>query len=295
MPSGAGAARGGLLAALCVWPLAGLAHIGQGGMEQLPVWITQALFVLVWGLYIGGGAQRRPPLGPRLCFHSAMLVMGVALFGPLDGLAETSAAWHMVQHMLLMVVVAPLLVLARPLPQWRAVLGARVDVLWRTLHRLSRHPMTCALLHAVAIWFWHAPGPYTAALESPLWHVVEHACFLFTGWLFWWSVLGPGRAAALSAAGALLFTVMHTGMLGALLVFARVPLYSVAESALAEQQMAGLVMWVPGGLVYLLAAVWAASRWLGAQEAPSAVPAPHDSTGRQSKGDSRQSSATGGR
>jgi cytochrome c oxidase assembly factor CtaG len=264
-------------------------------MEQLPVWITQALFVLVWGLYIGGGARRRPPLGPRLCFHSAMLVMGVALFGPLDGLAETSAAWHMVQHMLLMVVVAPLLVLARPLPQWRAVLGARVDAVWRTLHRLSRHPMACALLHAVAIWFWHAPGPYIAALESPLWHVVEHACFLFTGWLFWWSVLRPGRAAALSAAGALLFTVMHTGMLGALLVFARVPLYSGAESALAEQQMAGLVMWVPGGLVYLLAAVWAASRWLGAQEASSAVPAPLDSTGRQSKGDSRQSSATGGR
>jgi cytochrome c oxidase assembly factor CtaG len=264
-------------------------------MEQLPVWITQALFVLVWGLYIGGGARRRPRFDTRLCFHSAMLVMGVALFGPLDGLAETSAAWHMVQHMLLMVVVAPLLVLARPLPQWRAVLGARVDAVWRTLHRLSRHPMACALLHAVAIWFWHAPGPYTAALESPLWHVVEHACFLFTGWLFWWSVLGPGRAAALSAAGALLFTVMHTGMLGALLVFARVPLYSGAESALAEQQMAGLVMWVPGGLVYLLAAVWAASRWLGAQETASAVPAPRDSTGRQSKGDSRPPSATGGR
>ena len=71
----------------------------------------------------------------------------------------------------------------------------------------------------------------------------------------------------------LLFTVVHTGLLGALLVFARLPLYRVAGSALAEQQMAGLVMWVPGGLVYLLAAVWAAARWLGSQETSSTDPA----------------------
>lgn len=276
MPRGEGVARRILLAALCVWPLAGLAHTAHGAAEQLPVWITQGLFVLAWGLYIGGGVRRPPAFGPRLFFHSAMLVLGGALFGPLDALAERSAAWHMVQHMLLMVVVAPLLVLARPLAQWRAVLGARVDAVWRTLHRLSRHPMTCALLHAVAIWFWHAPRPYVLALESPLWHGVEHACFLFTGWLFWWSVLRPGRAAALSAAGALLFTVMHTGLLGALLVFARVPLYSGADSALADQQMAGLVMWVPGGLAYWLAAVWAASRWLGSPAPSTAVLRPRD-------------------
>lgn len=271
LPGSAGAARIGLLAALGVWPLAGLAHTGDGGLTQWPVWTTQAVLVLTWGLYIGGGVRRPPPWGLRLLFHGAMLVTGLALFGPLDGLAERSAAWHMVQHMLLMVVIAPLLVLARPLPQWRAVLGARVDAVWRTLHRLSRRPMACALLHAGAIWFWHAPRPYVLALESTGWHVVEHACFLFTGWLFWWSVLRPGRFAALSAAGALLFTAMHTGLLGALLVFARVPLYSNAASALADQQMAGLVMWVPGGLVYLLAAVWAASRWLGAQEPVPAV------------------------
>jgi cytochrome c oxidase assembly factor CtaG len=278
MPSSDWAARGSLLAAVCVWPLSGLAHSAQGGLEQLPVWLpvwlTQALFVLTWGLYLAGARGRLPRMGPHLAFHTAMLVLGAALFGPLDGWAESSVAWHMVQHMLLMVVVAPLLVLARPLPQWRAVLGARVDGVWRALHRLSRHPMACALLHAAAIWFWHAPGPYIAALESPLWHVVEHSCFLFSGWLFWWSVLRPGRVGALSAAGALLLTVMHTGLLGSLLVFARVPLYSVTESALADQQMAGLVMWVPGGLVYLLAAVWAAARWLGSQEAPSAAPVP---------------------
>jgi cytochrome c oxidase assembly factor CtaG len=110
-----------------------------------------------------------------------------------------------------------------------------------------------------------------------LWHVVEHACFLLSAWLFWWSVLRPGRAGALPAAGALLFTVMHTGMLGALLSFSKEPLYSVAQTALADQQMAGLLMWVPGGLVYLLVAVWAGSRWLGSLEATSlrVMQAPH--------------------
>ncbi|MDR7150697.1 cytochrome c oxidase assembly factor CtaG [Hydrogenophaga palleronii] len=262
-----GWAMAACLASLCAWPSAGLAHGVEGGASQAPVWFTQALFLLAWLMYALGAVRQRPRFGPRLALHSAMLVAGLALFGPLDEWSERSAAWHMVQHMLLMVVVAPLLVLARPLPQWRAVLGARADAAWRTLHRLSRRPMACAMLHAVAIWFWHLPGPYLAALASPLWHVTEHACFLLSGWLFWWSVLRPGRAHTLAAAGALLFTVMHTGMLGALLVFAHLPLYSEAQSAMADQQMAGLVMWVPGGLVYLLVTVWAGSRWLGSLEA----------------------------
>jgi hypothetical protein len=77
--------------------------------------------------------------------------------------------------------------------------GPPADALWRRLHRLSRHPLRCALLHAAAIWFWHAPAPYIAAVQTPGWHVLEHACFLFTGWLFWWSVLRPGRAGVLPA------------------------------------------------------------------------------------------------
>jgi len=259
------------LAVSSAWTAPAFAHgVESGGIEQAPVWFTQVLFLAAWFTYAVGAARQRPSVPARLALHGAMLIVGLALFGPLDELAERSAAWHMVQHMLLIVVVAPLLVLARPLPQWRAVLGGRIDGLWRGLHRTSRRPMACALVHAVAIWFWHAPGPYGAALEVPLWHVLEHASFLFSGWLFWWSVLRPGRAGTLAAAGALLFTVMHTGLLGALLVFAEVPLYSVAQSAVVDQQMAGLLMWVPGGLVYLLVAVWAAARWLGPPRQPGA-------------------------
>lgn len=268
---------GALLAS--VWPAAALGHglspgasgaAGQGGIGQAPVWLTLALYLLAWLAYTVGALRLTPRFGPCLAFQAAMLGAGLALFGPLDTLAEGSAAWHMVQHMLLIVVVAPLAVLARPLPKWRAALGSTADALWRPLHRLSRRPLTCALLHAAAIWFWHAPGPYIAAVQNPALHVLEHACFLFTGWLFWWSALRPGRAGLLPAALALLLTVMHTGLLGALLSFASLPLYGSGDralaDALADQQLAGLVMWVPGGLVYLLAAVWAAWRWLALQE-----------------------------
>lgn len=252
-------------------PMTAFAHgVEAGGIEQAPLWFTQTLFLFAWLAYAVGASRRRPASGARAVFHGAMLITGIALFGPLDEMAESSAAWHMVQHMLLIAVVAPLLVLARPLPQWRAVFGARIDRLWRGLHRASRRPMACALVHGLAIWFWHAPGPYVAALEVPLWHVLEHASFLFSGWLFWWSVLRPGRAGTLASAGALLLTATHTGMLGALLVFAEGPLYSAAQSALADQQMAGLLMWVPGGFVYLLVAAWAAFRWLGSPPQPGA-------------------------
>lgn len=264
----------GVFVAAC-WPTMALGHgagFGGGVIEQAPIWLAQGLYGLAWLTYAAGAMRQRPRFGPRLAMHTAMLVAGLALFGPLDTLAEGSTAWHMVQHMLLIVVVAPLAVLARPLPQWRAVLGPSADALWRQLHRLSRRPMSCALLHAAAIWIWHAPGPYVAAVQSTAWHVLEHACFLFSGWLFWWSVLHPGRAGVLPAALALLFTVMHTGLLGALLSFASVPLYSAVSTgsttALADQQLAGLVMWIPGGLAYLLVAVWAAWRLLSAAEAP---------------------------
>ncbi|MDP1671921.1 MAG: cytochrome c oxidase assembly protein, partial [Burkholderiales bacterium] len=174
-------------------PALALAHSGlptagaEGSYEQAPVWLAQALFALAWLAYIIGAIRRQPRFGPHLAFHTTMLISGLTLFGPLDTLAVRGAAWHMVQHMLLIVVVAPMAVLSRPLPQWRAAMGAAVDALWRLLHRISRHPLHCALLHAAAIWFWHAPVPYIAAVQTPAWHVLEHASFLFSGWLFWWS------------------------------------------------------------------------------------------------------------
>lgn len=252
-----------LLAAATPWPAAAHGNVFSGEGAHAPIWLSQALFMMAWFSYAFGAALRRPDFGRRLAFHAAMLVAGLALFGPFDEGASFSTAFHMAQHMLLMVVVAPLAVLARPLPQWRALFGPLADGVWRPLVRLGRHPGACALLHAAAIWIWHAPAPYMAALFDNWLHVLEHASFLFTGWLFWWSVLRAGRRETPAAAMALLFTATHTGLLGALLTFADRPLYWSESRELWDQQLAGLLMWVPGGMVYLLGAAWAGYRWLG--------------------------------
>ena len=265
LPSARRVAAGVLAAAAAAMPPGAWAHAGlfSGDSSSAPVWLAQVLWALAWIGYGSGALRVRPLLSRCLAFHAAMLIGGLALFGPFDRWAESSIAWHMVQHMLLIVVVAPLVVMARPWPQWRARAGRALDPTWRALMHLSRHPMACALLHALAIWFWHAPGPYMVAVFDTTWHVVEHACFLFTAWLFWGAVLRAGRAATFQALLALLFTLMHTGLLGAVLTFAREPLYGRGSSGLWDQQMAGLVMWIPGGTAYLAAAAWVVWRGLG--------------------------------
>ncbi len=277
--------RHAVAAAACAAPALALAHgsLWGGDSAHAPIWISQALFTLAWFGYALGAMRRRPTHERRLALHLTMLIAGVALFGPFDDWAASSTAMHMVQHMLLMVVVAPLAVLARPLPQWRAAIGPRLgriaDPGWRAVLRAGQYPMACALLHAAAIWGWHAPRPYMAAVTNNTWHVLEHASFLFTAWLLWWSVLRAAPRVAPQAALALLVTLMHTGLLGALLTFAPQPLYWRESRDLWDQQLAGLVMWIPGGLVYLAAAAWAGYRWLagpGPREATDPVLAPLD-------------------
>ncbi len=191
-----------------------------------------------------------------------MLLTVLSVFGPLDEWAETSTSWHMTQHMLFILVIAPLWALARPLPQWRGVTGWFGQRVWTLLLRAGRYPTALALLHGAIIWIWHTPRLYVLALDNLWVHAFEHACFLFTGWLFWWSVLRANRKQVPQALMAVLLTLMHTGLLGALLTFGSVSFYG-AERDVADQQLAGLIMWVPGGFVYLAAGGWIAWRWLG--------------------------------
>jgi len=227
--------------------------------QQLPALLTALVLIAMWIAYVTG--CRRVPARRAWLFHVAATLALLALVGPFDAWAGTSAAWHMVQHMLLMVVIAPLWVLARPLPQWRASVGRRARWLWIGALQAARMPLTMALIHGAMIWFWHAPRPYMLALDNPWWHALEHACFLVSAGLFWWAVLHPGAPARGRAMLALLFTLMHTGLLGALLTFAKTPLYRDATD-LYDQQLAGLIMWVPGGLIYLIAAVWCGHLWM---------------------------------
>ena len=188
----------------------------------------------------------------------------------------------MLQHEGLMLIAAPLLVMARPLPLflWALPHDPRLSVArllqsrgLKTGWRWLTAPLTAWVAHALALWLWHAPSLFNAALRDPVLHEWQHVTFLLSALLFWHAVLRRGTHGAQGMALLYLFTTtIHTGVLGALLTFARQPLYASMEqgltpwlglTALEDQQLGGLIMWVPGALVYVGAGLWLLSRWVG--------------------------------
>ncbi len=217
-------------------------------------------------------------------FACGWLALAGALISPLDAWGAVLFSAHMVQHEMLMIVAAPLLVLGRPLAAWTWALAPRYRRLagrttrsavlawaWNVLTR----PVSAWALHALALWLWHVPQLFEAALRSEAMHVLQHASFLGTALLFWWAVLGRDpRSRSRGFAMLYLFTTMlHTGVLGALLTVSPMPWYpgyAAATSALGldpveDQQLGGLIMWVPGGLAYLVAGLAVAALLLRPQ------------------------------
>ncbi|HEX6104909.1 MAG TPA: cytochrome c oxidase assembly protein [Gemmatimonadales bacterium] len=223
----------------------------------------------------GRGARRRE----AAAFWGGWIVLAVALVSPLHRMGGALLWGHMAQHVLLMVVAAPLLVLGRPVltSLWavprvrRRQAGAwlaRLGPLSRLLGRLE----VAWLLHAVAILVWHTPSLYGRTVDSELIHSMQHASFLGSALLYWWSVLTEARTRARHGGAILsLFTTMiYSGGLGALLTVAERPWYPAYGAAapfwgltpLEDQQLAGLIMWVPAGLSYLVATLWLMAAWL---------------------------------
>jgi putative membrane protein len=209
------------------------------------------------------------------CYALAWVALLLALVSPLDAMGGVLFSAHMVQHLLLMMVAAPLFVLGDPMtatlwalpPSARRAAGAwwlRRAAL-RRAWRLVSAPGAAWLLHAGALWLWHVPALYDRALADERLHVVEHLSFFATALLFWWVLLKPrGRRLGSGAALAYLFAAGLQGtMLGAALALLRRPLYAAhfgttrawGLTPLEDQQLAGLLMWVPAGFVYLAALV----------------------------------------
>lgn len=218
-------------------------------------------------------------------FAAGWAALALALISPLHRLGRVLFSAHMAQHELLMVVAAPLLVLGRPivpllwaLPlSWRQRVGdwataTPVSTVWIFLTL----PLVAWVLHAIAIWLWHAPALYQATLDSEAVHTLQHLSFLGTALLFWWTVLRwhGGRLGRPAAVLSLFTTSVHTSLLGALLTFSSslwYPLYGSRTlpwglTPLEDQQLAGLIMWVPAGLGYLIAALLITASWLGEAE-----------------------------
>jgi cytochrome c oxidase assembly factor CtaG len=224
----------------------------------------------------GRGIRRRDVVR----FVGGWMALALALVSPIDALAEQSFAMHMAQHELLMVVAAPLIVLGRPLEAWAWALplstkrslaaAARLAPL-RGLWWMTTVPLGAWCLHAAALWIWHVPLLFRAALASLPVHVLQHACFLFSALGFWWAAFGGAERRPDGSSVASLFTTMlHTSALGALLTFAPTAWYAGSAtpalaglSPLEDQQLGGLIMWVPGGVAYMIAGLAIVGAWLG--------------------------------
>ena len=281
--------------ALAAWPAAAHAHPGRP-VEPHDLWTAwswepaSVLLLALSALLYARGSRllaRRSTHGTparrrdALLFWCGWALLALALVSPLHALGGALFSAHMVQHELLVALAAPLLVAARPAaamlwalpPAPRGVAGGVASAgAARGAWRLATHPLVAFVVQAAVLWGWHLPGPYQATLRSEIVHALQHASFLVAAGLFWWSVLHarPSSGGAGAAVASLFGTTIHTGALGALLTLTDRPWYpSYGRSAwawgltpLEDQQLAGLVMWIPACLAYVVAALWIARRWL---------------------------------
>ena len=243
----------------------------------------------VGALYLRGAARLTRRSGAKHGIRLAYFVGGwgaliLALLSPIDEVAEQLFSAHMAQHELIMVIAAPLMVLARPMPTmlwafpagWRRaigrlILGRPVRAAWRE----ATEPFAAFLVHGVVIWTWHIPSLFQATLRSEPVHALQHLSFFGSAVLFWWSVIHVRQRHRRGAAIMSLFgTAIHTSVLGALMTFSRTAWYPSYEAfsqswgltPLGDQQLAGLIMWIPASVVYLIACLGVAYRYLRESE-----------------------------
>jgi putative membrane protein len=276
-----------IIFASLIWAAPALAHGGRVHPTLQPgwtwdFWITIPLLVAAL-LYLTGWRRLYARAGRGLAllnkragfFAGGWLILAFALVSPLHEAGERSFAAHMFEHELLMLAAAPLLALSRPLTPmlWAFPLDGRkafgrvarwqpLSAIWDSL----TGPVTATLLQSAALWLWHMPALFDQALASTAWHTAQHLSFLITALLFWTAMFDTSnRPNGTGVAALCLFaTSITSGALGALMAFSQSPWYrayselgvsSFGLSPVEDQQLAGLLMWVPGGLVHAVAAL----------------------------------------
>jgi|SRR5919201_1746395 putative membrane protein len=209
-------------------------------------------------------------------FWLGVLTLLLALVGPLEHATDTSAAWHMTQHLLLLAVAAPLVVLGAPAQHlaWLVPGGwarrVRRNPALRAVSRATPVLVALAIIvHSAVLAAWHLPGLYDAAVRNPAVHVLEHLTFVGAGVFLWWTLLHASRARLAVGVIALFIAALPGTALGVLMTFAHTGWYSVygtGPGALGDQQLAGVVMWAVGNTIYLIAAVALFAAWLSSME-----------------------------
>ena len=263
-----------------------------GGEPHSPGWTLDPLVTVpllaILSLFILGqhrlSRRSRLPRRKAWLFVGGWAVLAAALTSPLHEAGERSFALHMTEHELIMLVATLLLaasdaagVLAWGLPATlRRALGgpwkAPLSSAWRAL----TEPLTATAIQALVMWAWHVPGLFDRALESQGWHIAQHVSFVVASLLFWVAMLDRRRGGYLLSAACLFVTSLVEGALGALMTFSHSPWYrdyaamgvsGIGLDPTTDQRLAGLLMWVPGGLLHGAVAVALLYRWLSGEAA----------------------------
>ncbi len=267
-------------------------------MTALPPWTWDPLvagLLLVSGFLYGIGLLRMRrtalmSLWQPLAFASGWLILVLALLSPVHKLSALLFSVHMTQHELLMLVAAPLLVMSKPmvLMLWALPRRSRLVIAgWTRTNTISRlwhaltGPFTVWIIHGAVLWVWHLPVLFEAALANESVHALQHTTFFLSAALFWWALI-YGRYGRVGYGISVVYvftTAMHTGLLGALITLATEVWYPVYQgrteawslTALDDQQLAGLLMWVPGGVVFTVVGLALFAAWLGEAERRIAI------------------------
>lgn len=244
-----------------------------------PILITVlAAVVIAYALLLEIRPLRRLIVAPwrRICFYGGWTFGAVALISPLCPLSVSLFSARVGQHMILEMIVAPLIALGQPgvfVAAWRGSMEAG----W-PMRQPARAALIASSAFAVTLWYWHAPGPYAATFESAAIYWLMHATAFGTALWLWVALLDAARDRLGEFLAASLVTTLQMGFLGAVITFAARPLYAVhlltteawGLSPLQDQQLGGIIMWVPAGVVLLIAILAAMA---GAMRR-SGVPAP---------------------
>ena len=255
--------------------------------------VTIALLLLSAAIYAAGLriAGRQAGTSPGFawwqvaCFYGGLVALTVALLSPLAWLSDVLFSAHMTQHEILMLIAAPSLVMGRPLLAflWAVPRRHRSSVAQkfrggaaRRTWQLLTTPLFVFIVHGLALWIWHVPALFEWALHHQGIHALQHVSFVATAGLFWWGMVEGRYGRAGYGVGVLyvFLTALHSTVLGALLTVAPTTWYRSYEitaiqqrvDALADQQLAGLVMWVPSGVVFIVIGLALVAAWMGESE-----------------------------
>jgi putative membrane protein len=245
-----------------------------------------------------GGWQASAAWRP-ISYVAGLIFVGLALMSPLDVLGAQLFSMHMIQHLLLIMIAPPLMLIANPMPfmlwglpdKWRLKIGRGLARLlngksvFRQYLQKATTPGVVWMIWLISFIGWHDPNAYNAALRSNVVHDIEHLTFFFGGMLFWWHVTGAGprihKQFGLIGRTAFALSAVPPNMLtGAAIAFASEPIYTyynnvprlMGLSVLEDQQLGGVIMWVPGSMMYIIAALVLISRLLQGESRKPALP-----------------------